>query len=141
VPSGSGSESRPEQEGTAAAHRAVQGSIWRRNPGDVITSAGICSHFALNPEEALSALTALEQGEFPPEVKLRPLYPGVPLGPLSAVTGVTKRILSNLRPPRQGRGSSGRNDWWKDTFKQSRDFRVWSAMRAEVGYPLNGWRR
>lgn len=30
------------------------------NPDDVITSVGLCSHFGLNPEEVLSALTPLE---------------------------------------------------------------------------------
>src|SRR6516164_3165188 len=45
------------------------------NPADAVTSAGIPSHFGLNADEVLSALTALEQGAFGPEVKLRPLYP------------------------------------------------------------------
>jgi hypothetical protein len=67
-------------------------------------------------------------------------HPGVPLGPLSAVTGLTKRILSNLRPRREKPGLI-RNDWWKAIFKQSPDFAVWSALRTAAGHPLNGWRR
>jgi hypothetical protein len=67
-------------------------------------------------------------------------HPGVPMGPLSAVTALTERILLNLRPPHDKRELI-RNDWWKRTFKQSPDFPVWSALRAAVGRPLNGWRR
>jgi hypothetical protein len=67
-------------------------------------------------------------------------HPGVPLGPLSGVTGVTPRILSNLRPPRD-KPAAVRDDWWKETFKQSADFKVWSTLRTEAGLPRNGWRQ
>ena len=65
-------------------------------------------------------------------------HPGIPLGPLSAVTGVTTRILSKLRPLHEKQ--SVRDDWWKEAFKQSPDLRVWSALRAEAGLRRNGWR-
>jgi hypothetical protein len=64
-------------------------------------------------------------------------HPGMPLGPLSAVTGLTRRILSNLRPPHEGSSC----DWWKEAFKQSEDYRIWSTLRLKAGLPLNGWRR
>jgi len=67
-------------------------------------------------------------------------HPGVPLGPLAAVTGLTPRILSNLRPPAPA-ADVMRNDGWKQTFKQSEDFRIWTALREDAGLPLNGWKR
>ena len=128
----------------AALHAAVTTEATGTDPATAITALEI------GPAPAIRAAAArlVERLKLPhasrDEIKAlcrRYLaeHSGVPVGPLSAVTGLTGRILLGLRPPLQSR-ETVRNDYWKETFKHSPDFPVWSTLRAEAGRPLNGWR-
>ncbi len=129
----------------AGLHVAVTAEATGAAPESVVAALGVKGGFGVQ-----AAAARLVEGMKSPKANREEVkalsrryeaeHPGVPIGPLSAVTGLTERILLGLRPPREKRELTP-NDWWKETFKQSPDFPVWSALRAEVGRPLNGWRR